>query len=62
MGGNIPCGTFLSRNFPGGRFTGGSLMGGNFPGGNYPGGNFPKTNMNMYMYIPYKTSYFYNAY
>ena len=46
----------------GGSFPGGSLMGGNFPGGNYPGENFPRTNMNMYMYIPYKTSDFYNAY
>ena len=52
MGGNIPCGNFLSWNFPGGNFPGGCLM----------GGNFPRTNMNMYMYIPYKTSDFYNAY
>ena len=43
MGGNIPRGNFLDRNFLGGDFPGGSLMGGNFPGEYFRGGSFPDT-------------------
>ena len=42
MGGIIPGGNFLGRNFPRGNFPGESLMGRNFPGG-----NFPKTEWNI---------------
>ena len=49
MGGNIPCGIFLSENFPGGNFPVRSLMGENFPGGNFPQGNFPRTIMQNFV-------------
>ena len=42
MGGNIPSGSFLGRNFPGG-----SSIRGNFPGRNFPGGSFPDTENNI---------------
>ena len=43
MGGNIPGGNFLARNFPGGNSPGGSLIAGNYLDGNFPGGSFPET-------------------
>ena len=36
MGGSIPGGNFLGRNFPGGNFPGGSLIGENFLDGGFP--------------------------
>ena len=38
MGGNIPGGSFLGRNF-----SEVSLIGGHFPAWNFPGGCFPDT-------------------
>ena len=45
MGGNIPCGNYLGRNFPGENLPGGSLTSGNFPG------SFPDTTLYVWVQI-----------
>ena len=40
MGGNIPCGNYLGRNFPEGNLPWGSLIGWNFLGGSFPDTTF----------------------
>ena len=55
MGGNIPGGDFLGRNFLGGNFPGGSLMGGILRVGSSPGGIFlePIQTNNLFYFQSY---------